>query len=373
MACIDFVGDAQLMFTAPFFPDSDALEYRAACRVPEGGVLDLAGRLVPETRSLDPFLRGSLTYDNPRVDILVQFAGSRSYTTELREAIDRIVGLPMAVTVGGIIFSDGYGAVSVKIEVTDGWEIHRDALIEGFGRVNRDRVGEVTRDLLMPVLAEVSRRCSPGTSCDTLLPYFNLTYVARTTHPRPGRATLPDDLRHLVYPRSPEPITSNSPWSDEFFYAGYAFLLLVSPDPRDTLVQLEHLLLHLDVLYARMDRSAGAADELIRGPSRDGNINWLVALERRLRADYQALVQPTFSYDHHVLKLRDALLHAWDTDKTRERTETVLEMARQAVERQLAEEQARRVSRVNLIITILTLVSFVASIDAAINLWERLF
>jgi hypothetical protein len=169
------------------------------------------------------------------------------------------------------------------------------------------------------------------------------------------------------------PITSNSPWSDEFFYAGYAFSLLASAAPRRTLDQLEHLLLHLDVLYARMDRSANAADRLIRGSSRDEDVDWLVALERRLRADYQALVRPTFSYDHHVLRLRDSLLFAWEIDKTRERTETLLQMARQAVERQLAQRQAQRIGRVNLLITVLAVLSFIASVDAAVNLWLRLF
>jgi hypothetical protein len=160
---------------------------------------------------------------------------------------------------------------------------------------------------------------------------------------------------------------------DEFFYAGYAFLLLASADPRHTLDQLEQLLLHLDVLYARMDRSAGAADGLIRGFSSNKDVDWLIALERRLRADYQALVRPTFSYDYHVLKLRDSLLYAWETDKTRERADILLQMARQAVERKLAEEQARRVARVNLVVTILTIFSCIVSADAGIDLWMKLF
>jgi hypothetical protein len=372
--CIDIVGDAQVLLTAPFFPSADPFDHRPTCQVPAGGVLDAGGRLVTANLSMDLLLRGSLTYGNPRIDVLTQFAGSEAFNAELAASAERIVGLPVRVTVRGMLFPDGYGSAAMRLEVPDGWTAeNRDRFMEGFGPRGRDTVAEALRDRLFPALAEVSDRCCQHAPGQTLLPYFNLTYVGATSHPRPGRATLPDDLRQLVYPRSPAPITSDSTWSDEFFYAGYAFSLLASNDPDATLEQLEHLLLNLDVLYARMDRSAGAADRLIRGSSRGEDVEWLVALERRLRADYQALVRPTFSYDYHVLKLRDSLLHAWETDRTRERTETLLEMARQAVERQIAQQQARRVGRVNLVLTILAVLSFVASVEAAVNLWTKFF
>lgn len=259
------------------------------------------------------------------------------------------------------------------MEVADGWEAaHRERLIDGFGPKGRDPVATSLRETLLPALADVVDRCLPAPRCETLLPYFNLTYVATTSHGQPGRATLPDDLRQLIYPRSPAPITSDSPWLDEFFYAGYAFSLPASPEPRHTMDQLEHLLLHLNVLYARMDRSAGAADRLIRAASQEENLDWPIALECQPQADYQALVRPTFSYDHHVLKLRDGLLRAWETNKIRERTEILLRMAQQAVERKLAQQQARRVARVNLVVTILVIFSFAASVETAVNLW-RLF
>jgi hypothetical protein len=292
----------------------------------------------------------------------------------LAATIEGIVGLPVTVAVSGLLFHDGYGSVALRIDVPGGWTgAGRPRLLAGFGPGGRDRVGDALRDAVLPAVAAVADRCCPDAVCETLMPYFNLTYAATTTHPRPGRATLPDDLRMLVYPRSPAPIESNSPWSDEFFYAGYAYSLLASAAPEATLVQLEHLLLHLDVLYARMDASATAADRLVRRTSRDEDIDWLIALERRLRADYQALVRPTFSYDHHVLRLRDSLLFAWETDKVRERTEILLEMARQAVERQLAQAQGRWVGRVNLVLTIIAVLSLVSSADAALNLWEKLF
>jgi hypothetical protein len=371
---IDLTGDAQILFTAPFLPGADPLDFRPASRVPADGILDDAGRLVLDSRSLDPLLRGSLTYGNPSIGHLAQFAGTDGFARSLAAAIEGIVGLVVTVTVSGLIFPDGYSSTAVRIVVPDGWTGDtRARVLTGFGPAGRNQVGDALRDMLLPAVAAVADRCCPDAVCETLMPYFNCTYVGTTTHPRPGRAALPDELRMLVYPRSPAPIQSNSPWLDEFFYAGYAFSLLASAAPAATLEQLEHLLLHLDVLYARMEASATAADKLIRGTSRDEDVDWLIALERRLRADYQALVRPTFSYDHHVLRLRDSLLFAWETDKTRERTEILLEMARQAVERQLAEAQARRVGRVNLVLTILAILSLVSSIDSVLSLWDRMF
>lgn len=322
---------------------------------------------------MEPLLQGSLTYGSPGIDVVMHFAGSEDFQESLAATVHRVVGLPLKLVVSGMLFPDGYGSVAVRIRVPHGWARHRDGLIAGFGPQGRDRLGERVRAVLLPALNVLARNCCPDASDETLFPYFNLTYVGNTTIGHAGRATLPDDLRILVYPRSPAPIVSDSPWLDEYFHAGYAFSLLASTDPEHTLDQLEILLLHLDVLYARMDRSAGAADKAIRENSNDKDVDWLVGLERRLRADYQALVRPTFSYNYHVLKLRDSLLAAWETEKTRQRTDTLLQMARQAVERRLAEQQAHRVAQVNLIVTILTILSVIASADAAYDLWTRLF
>jgi hypothetical protein len=372
--CLDLDGDAQILLTAPFFPSTDPLDYRSPCRIPVGGVLDGGGRLIQSDRSMDPLLRGSLTYGNPHIDLVTQFAGTEPFNAELAAAIDGMPGLSLRLAVTGMLFPDGYGSVAARIEVPGGWTAdRRDCFLERFGPRGREFLADKLRAALLPALAELAETCCKEASDETLLPYFNLTYVAVTSHPRPGRATLPDNLRLLVYPRSPAPITSDSPWSDEFFYAGYAYSLLASAAPQRTLDQLELLLLHLDVLYARMDRSATAADRSIRERSGDEDVDWLVGLELRLRADYQALVRPTYSFDYHVLKLRDGLLSAWETGKTRARTETLLLMARQAVERRLAQEQARRVSRVNVVVTILTVLTVFASADAAVDLWARLF
>lgn len=371
---IDLIGDAQIMLTAPFFPDSDPLGFRPGCTVPPDGVLESGGRLVLAERSLDDFLRGSLTFGNPPIVLLLQFAGTERFNAALSEALERLSSLPLQASITGILFPDGYGSVAVRIVVPDGWTAgKREPLLSGFGPEGRDPAATLIRDALLPALSELSDNCCPSARCKTLLPYFNQTYVAETSHPRPGRAILPDAYRRLIYPRSAAPIKSDSPWASEFFFAGYAFSLLASARPQRTLDQLEHLLLNLNVLNSRMEKSAAAADQMIRSDERKKDIDWLVELEQRLRADYHALIQPTFSYDHHVLMLRDSLLRAWQIDKTRERTDTLLHMARQAVENQVAREQARRINRVNLIVTILTVVSLISSVDASVDLWTRFF
>lgn len=364
-------GDAVILLTAPFFPAADPLRERASCRLPADGTLDDRGLLVREERPLNALLKGSLTYANPEVLSLTQFAGAEDLAAELTSALGAN-GVPRPrVAVAGVLFPDGYGSVSVRITVEAGWDSdRRAALLAAFGPSGREETAAAVRETLLPPLTELTRRC--GDPQDSLeLPYFNQTYVGQTSHPEPGRAALRDELRALIYPKSAAPTVSDSPWFDEFFYAGYAYNLLAAPRPATTCEKLELLLLQLDVSYARLARSAAAADLAIRQQTHDADVNWLVGLELRLRADYQALVTPTFSFDFHVLTLRDALLTAWDTDALRGRTDTLLTMSRQAVERRLAERQTRRVTLVNRWITLLTALSAIATAEAAVNLWSR--
>lgn len=371
---VDFCGNALLLLTGPFFPEAPTLAQLSGFRIPEGGSLEPDGRLLLATRSLDSFLRGSLTYGNPPVELLTHFVGSKDFHERLSAIVSEAALLPVKLTVTGALFPDGYGSVSVRMHVDEGWdEVRRARLIEGFGPLGRDDVIGRLREELLPALVAMCDYCRPGPACTTLLPYFNLTYAAHTSHPAPGRGMLADEFRQLIYPRSASPIASASTWMEEFFYPGYAFFLLAARDPSGTVDQLEHLLTQLNVHYARLDRSASEADQLIRESSLDADLELLIELEQRLRADYQALIRPTFSYDFHVLKLRDSILTAWETDKVRERTDTLLEMARHAVERKLTHEQARRVGTVNLAVTIVAILSFVVCVDAAVDLWSRFF
>ncbi len=369
-----FEGDAVVMLTAPFHPDVDPLEHRTAWHRPAGEGDEQQALTVlppaPDPES-DAWLRGSLTFDSVGDDVLVRFEGSAALHGELARAVAGEGTLEPSVQVRGLLFADGFGSVAMRIAVAGGWDDRRDAFLARFGPASRHQTVTAVRSVLLGPLTRLSRACDADASV-TALPYFNQTYVASTSHPAPGRAALADDLRTLVYPRSADPLGSDSPWYDEFVYAGYAFSLLAAARPAATLDQLEQLLLRLDVIYARLAGSADAAEDAIRRQGDGNDIDWLVGLERRLRADYHAVITPTFSFDHHVLKLRDAYLSAWDTDALRARTESVLAMARQSVERRLAQQQATRVTWLNYVVALLTLLSLVATFDAAWNLWDRL-
>ncbi|MFB9371902.1 hypothetical protein [Kitasatospora albolonga] len=371
---VDFCGDALLMLTGPYFPGGVAFADRPGFVVPADGEVDPEGRFTVVERSLDQFLRGSLTYGNPPVNLLTHLAGSDPFRARLTAIVQEATRLPVELNVGSVLFPDGYGSVAVHMRIADGWSVQwRERLVDTFGPKGRDAVSARIRDELLPALAAVSDRCRQGPPRPTVLPYFNLTYAGSTTHPQPGRAKLSDTLRLLIYPRSAQPIPSESTWLEEFFYPGYAFSLLASRDPRETLGQFEHLLGQLNVHYARLEHSANAAERIVREAVLEEDPELLIRLERRLRADYQALVRPTFSYDFHVLKMRDSVLRAWETEKVRERTDTLLEMARHTVERKLEHDQMRRVKRVNRAVTLVAILSFVQCVDAAANLWSRLF
>ena len=378
----DFTGDAHILFTAPYYPDADALASRPAYKLPADGKLDAAGRLVPAEHDISAFLNGPLTFGNATINVVTGFAGGEAFTDALCTMLMLQTGLPVTASVNGMLLPDGYGAVAIWVTVPDGWSPeNREALLAVFGPGNDDSDGrESGRELLadelrarlLPAISQMCHNCCPQDKCPTVIPYLNATYAGSTDHPAPGRATLRDEYRDLIFPRTAAPIRSESPWMSEFYCPGSGFSILASENPAKTLGKLEILLLNLDVLYARMDNSAAAADRVVRSAERRKNIDGLIAAEYRLRSDYHALVQPSFTYDAHVTQLRDALLSSWDTDKNSQRADALLNMARQAVERQIALDQGRRVARLNFVLALLTIISLISSIDAAFDLWSRL-
>lgn len=376
---VELIGDAYVSFTAPFYAQRDPLEPREACTLPAGDDLDGTGALVRSEISLRPLLQGSLTYEQPTVDALTFLSGGEAWRDHLRCCLNQLfAGCPDqcavdSVDVLGMLFPDGYGSVAVTLRLADGWgPTHRAATLAAVGRHGREPLAAELRSMLLPPVERMLRRCGTG-EASAALPYFNLTYAGGTGHPKPGRASLHDALRGLVYPDSPLPLVSCSPWLDEFLFAGYAYNLLATPHPRPGMEKLTLLLLILDVSYARLARTAAAADEFLRGNKDSADVAWLAQLEQRLRAEYQALITPTFSYDQHALRVRDAILRSWDAGKLQSRAEDLLAAVRRAVELRLAEEQARRVRMVNLVVVVLTVLSAVEMADAAVSLIDRLF
>ena len=188
--------------------------------------------------------------------------------------------------------------------------------------------------------------------------------------PEPGRLVLRRDLRSLVYPNHSGPLTSASTWYDEFFYPGYAYNLLISPEAKSELDRFVLLLLILDVHYWRLAGTADQASRAIKNHELFADAAALAEIERKLRLDYMELVTPTFSYDYRILRMRDEVLRAWHTDRLHARTQELLQALRQSVERRLAERQDRRARRLNAVVIALPFLSAVVTVDAAINLYE---
>ncbi|MGH3989102.1 MAG: hypothetical protein ACRDTZ_17595 [Pseudonocardiaceae bacterium] len=378
---VELAGDAYITFTAPFYAQHDPLEPQERCTLPTGDDLDGRGALVRSKISLSPLLQGSLTYERPTLDLLTFFVGGEAWRDHLLSSLNHqlLAGRPEqaafdSVDVSGMLFPDGYGSIAVTLKLANGWDpAHRRATLAAVGRDGREPLAAELRSLLLPPVERTLRRCGAGGASAAALPYFNLTYAGSTDHPTPGRSSLNDELRVLVYPDSPLPLVSCSPWFDEFLYTGYAYNLLATPQPRPSIEKMTLLLLILDVSYARLARTAAAADESLRNNKHNADVAWLAQFERQLRAEYQALVTPTFSFDHHVLQMRDAVLRSWDTAKLQSRAEDLLTTVRRTVELRLAEEQARRVGRVQLVVMVLTVLSAIQTTDAAFSLFHRFF
>lgn len=376
---LELKGDAHLTLTAPFYVEGDPHDSDIACVLPAGDNLDGSGTFLRRPISVEPLLRGSLTFHQPVMDFLTCFAGDDAWCEDVRCRLGERLAQRGALTIDrvdvrGMLFPDGYGSIAVKLALCAGWDAHRRTdLAASFGRGSGDELASELRSLLLPPAQAMLRRCGAGETAEVALPYFNLTYAGHTDHPDPGRSTLDDDLRALIYPNSPQPLTSGSPLREEFFYPGYAFNVLAAGDLGASLEKLTLLLLVMDVSYARLARNAEAAQRSLDTGDISTDLAKLVDVEHRLRSEYQSLISPTFSFDHHALMLRDALLHTWQADKLHSRADGLLTMLRQTIERTMAAEQARRTHRINVVVTLLTVLSAVATIEATVALYDYFF
>jgi hypothetical protein len=376
---VQLAGAAYVTFTAPFYPADDPLLPHDQCTGAGSGDLDGTGALVQRELPLGLILQGTLTFQQPQVDVLTGFVGGQAWVDDLLTGLNTLAsggsGEAVFDTIEllGMFFPDGYGSFAVTLRIPAGWDdAARATTIAAVGVVGRELLAARLRQELLPPLQRLLRRCGAGDSAVAVVPYFNLTYAGSTEHPEPGRAPLDDSLRPLVYPDSASPLRSSSPWMDEYLYTGYAYHLLASRDPLPSLHKLALLLLVLNVSYARLARFAAAADGALTSREYYTDVEWLARTERRLRSEYQSLITPTFSFDHHALKVRDAVLDSWDVPKLQARADNLISMVRSAVEFRMAEDHARRVRRLNALVVILTALSVIPTADAVISLFERL-
>jgi hypothetical protein len=375
---INLRGDAYIAITAPFYPDSDPLVPHPQCSPPAASDLDGSGILLRAELPMHAIMRGTLTYQEPEIGALTGFTADARWLADLQADLELSVGVEGEqafdqLEVSGLLFPDGYGAVASTLRLPSGWDPDRRAATLGMvGVAGRESLAATLRAKLLPPLQRMLRRSGAGESSIAIVPYVNLTYAGRTDHPAPGRAYLDDELRHLVYPASPMPLPSCSPWHDEYLFAGYAYNLIATKDPLPSLRKLALLLLVLDVSYARLARLAGAADHALNRQDFEANSRWLAQTARRLRSEYQSLITPTFSFDHHALKIRDAILDAWDVRKLMDRADNLISMLRDAIELELAADQARRISKLNIVVFILTVLSTISTAEAALSIYNML-
>lgn len=371
-------GDAYLTITAPFLPEGDPLAPRAEFYDPQKSDLDGEGALIRADLPMNVIFRGTLTYEHPGAAGFIGFIGGEEWLEQVRAGLNALLeGTEEPVydwiELVGVLFPDGYGSVAVNLRIPDGWEPRRQGTtMRAVGIEGRELLAARLRSALLGPLNRLLRRCGTGSVPDAVLPYFNLTYSGDTDHPAPGRSRLDDGLRHLVYPDSAMPLASRSPWLDEYLYTGYAYHLLATRDPLPNARKLALLLLILNVSYARLARFADAADSALRSRVHYTDVAWLVRTERRLRSEYQALITPTFSFDHHALTVRDAVLESWDVPKLQARADNLLSMVRNAVEFRMAQDHARRIRRLNLLVLILTAVSIIPVVETVVAIVEFL-
>ena len=121
--------------------------------------------------------------------------------------------------------------------------------------------------------------------------------------------------------------------------------LLAMRDPVPSLQKLTMLLLVLDVSYARLARLAAAADHALGRDDFHANPDWLTQVARRLRSEYQSLITPTFSFDHHALKVRDAVLNSWEVSKLMDRADNLISMLRTHTHHQRGRRRPSRLGR----------------------------
>lgn len=368
MAELELQGDADLIFTAPL---------RVGLGEREGADPLARLRATPDVElaadDWDRIFRGSLTFQDARPAEVARFSvegGLREAVCELVRARSEFPGVSAAVA--GVAFVDGSVAIAVTISVPDGWSRNRGELMAAFGPAGRDELATELRRIVLE-WARAAELPAPGSDAAPELPYFNLTYVGRVVDPRAGRAVIDTpELRALVYPRSPGPLESCSTLDEEYLYAGYAFLLLGVPPGSATPEKLRDLLLILDVLYAQLAQGAAAAkDYLIDGDDALDVADW-EQLERDLRMRYREVATPTFSFDHHVLAMRNTILEAWGAADLLERSQELLAWGDEAQTRRELAKQARRSRVFNVILGVIAVLAVFDTADSVWSLIDRL-
>jgi hypothetical protein len=279
------------------------------------------------------------------------------------------------------------------VRLPEGWTQHRDALLCFFGPEGRRK--NLACDVVSNVLIHGENRVDPPekekgplgvlvaairrgaesalharlTPAAVDLSYYHLIYTGRVDSGNPGRKKIDDRFRELIYPRGPDAVSSQSPHIDEWAFLGYAFSILA--DAEQSPGRLSGVVKMIQIVGFQYSRLSSICEEFQTWLMRGGNVRWssLPGLEERMHISYSHLMTPTFSFNHQILQLRDALMQEWGLDRLLLRTERLLESVR-------ARRQQRRDRMTNILSWVLGFIAALAIVDAldsALSLYREMF
>lgn len=362
-------GDAEILLTGPVRLDRDPLRAHPDADLQVELGQHLGRHFVAQESSASKLLQGTLTYAQQDLPSL-SLDGTNSLLQEIESQVADGNGSFACKRVSLLVFPDGYGAVSVQMSISDGWKCSPKHM-PLFSPEVRSRTAETIREVLSSGLHQTYRQIFPEHSSPGIdMPYFNITYLGETRHRQPGLGYLKDDLRTLIYPEHAGPLTSSSPHNTEYFYAGYAYLMLFGARVTETLREYELLLQAIGVSYYRLSKLLEAARTALRA-NEVHDAEFLAEIASRLRADYNSLVSPIFSYDHHYLLMRNEIFRAWDINTLNLTCQSLLSTVRERAEVQANERQRRRDRVIQGGLGLISALSVIEAVDAILELLDR--
>lgn len=291
------------------------------------------------------------------------------------------------------LFVDGTLSLSVWLRIAEGWSQHTEQLMAVFGPEGREAnlaCDIVSRAMVCAGGCQAKNAddsaCGPFRRLEQALrvhvsklykvqlkqreqefPYYHVIYGGACELDEPGQAALATPYRDLLYVHGPESVRSQSPYLDEFVFLGNAFSLIAYTNTsRHGLAVLPMIVQVCEFHYSRLDDLCRALEARLTASSKV-KLNRLLDLQERIQTSYTKLSTPTFSFNHRVRELRDAILHEFGLATLLQRAECFLEVVR-------GRERRRRDRMTRIIewgLAFIALLTIIEAADAVLSLCER--
>jgi hypothetical protein len=429
---VSLTGDADLIYHAPVDllrpEDEFNLLNEDVCRRLQPGNSQTINGWQCRPATLDNMMRGQsvLSPPQPPQELVGVFElgdhGRGGMKKALRARLQK-AGLACAdqlelKNVKVFLFSTVTLSISVHLQLACGWKRHADQLLTFFGpKARRENKGaRVITDLLQygdddeavrqnrrdgPVtqlcqqVASVAAEVTSQEGLDVLadIPYYHVLYAGLSDVERPGTARLAEPFRKLLYLPGPAEPQSQSPHLGEFVFLGDAFSIIAYREMDDGMAYAEAVSGVSDMIqicefqYRQLARACDALQRrlhtkpekrtvvssigrLIKNPFfSDRHLESLYVLESRLQIRYDETTTSTFSRNHRILRLRDALLTRWGVSSLYQRANNLISAVRAAETRR----RDRLVWGMNVALSIIAFLAIVDTLDAIFNIYEKLF